>query len=70
MRGTEDIALGHNVVRGLCASLLPYVFVQFRSLLDTLDIEIFVDSLGSGLADLSAGAGEHAWKGSEPHGKE
>ena len=52
----------------LCASLLPYFFVQFRSLLDTLDIEIFVDSLGSGLADLSAG--EHAWKGSEPHGKE
>ena len=53
----------------LCASLL-YFLVQFRSLLDILDMEIFVHSLGSGLADLSAGAGGHAWKGSDPHGKE
>ena len=44
--------------------------VQFGSLFDILDIEIFVHSLGSGLADLSAGAGGHALQRSDPHGKE
>ena len=66
MRGTEDIALRHNVVRGAVCISASLFFVQVASLLDTLDIEIFVDSL----ADLSAGAGGHAWKGSDPHGKE
>ena len=69
MRGTEDIVLGHNVVRGAVCISASLFFVQVTSLLDTLDIEIFVHSLGSGWLTCQLELEDMPGRGVTPTGK-